>query len=214
MHSRANAGTTSRYVAAGLVLCAAVARGGQPEPVGPATSEALALCHEADRVSVAERLAVLARGLDRAEEAVRAYPQDAVAHFAVFCNLGKRLQMKRHEGGLFSTLGELGRVQKEIDIALQLAPDYAAALAAKGEMLVEMPRLLGGDPREGERLLRRAVALDPDDPQMRLMLANVLRVSGERDEALAHAAIAQVILEHAGSAGELADARNLVASLR
>jgi hypothetical protein len=68
MHSRRNAATTGRYVAAALVLCAAVARGGQPEPLGPATSEALALCHEADRVPAAERLAVLTRGLDRAEE--------------------------------------------------------------------------------------------------------------------------------------------------
>jgi hypothetical protein len=79
-------------------------------------------------------MAILARGLDRAEEAVSAHPQDAVAHFAVFCNLGKRLQMKRRAGELFATLGDLGRVKKEeIDRTLALAPDYAAALAAKGE---------------------------------------------------------------------------------
>ena len=179
MHSRATAVRTGRCVAASLVLCAAVARGGQPEPVGPATTEAVALCNEADQVSVAERSVVLARGLARAEEAVRTDPQDAVAHFAVFCNLGKRLELERQGAGLFATLGDLRRVQREIEITLALAPDYPAALAAKGEMLVELPRLLGGDPREGERLLRRAVALAPDDPHMRLMLANVLRGGGD-----------------------------------
>jgi hypothetical protein len=80
-------------------------------------------------------------------------------------------------------------------------------------MLVELPRLFGGDSQEGERLLQRAVALDPDDPRTRLMLANVLRTSGERDQALAHVTIALGILEHEGSARELADARDLVGSL-
>jgi hypothetical protein len=151
MHSRATAARTGRYFAASLVLCAVVARGGQPEPVGPATTEAVALCNEADRVSVAERSPVLARGLARAEEAVRADPQDAVAHFAVFCNLGKRLrlQMKQRGAGLFSTLGALGRVQKEIDIALTLAPDYAAALAAKGDARRDAPTLRGRSSRGG-----------------------------------------------------------------
>src|SRR5262249_7289823 len=74
-------------------------------------------------------------------------------------------------------------------------------------MLVELPRFFGGDPREGERLLRRAVALDPDDPQMRLMLASVLRVAGQREQALPHASIARGVL------GDLrAIARTLVVS--
>ena len=66
--------TGSRYVVAALVLWAAAARGGEPEPGGPATRDAVALCHEVDQVPVAERSAVLARGLARAEEAVRATP--------------------------------------------------------------------------------------------------------------------------------------------
>ena len=162
MLSRRIASLTGWYIGAAFILCAATARGGQPASVNPATNEALTLCREADQVSVADRSTVLVRGLDRAEEAVRAYPRDPVAHFAVFCNLGKRLQMKQRGAGFFATLGELGRVQKEIDVALALAPDYAAALAAKGEMLVELPRILGGDPQAGERLLRRAVTLDPE----------------------------------------------------
>jgi hypothetical protein len=47
----------------------------------------------------------------------------AVAHFAVFCNLGKRLEMTRQSAGLFATLGELRRIQAEIDRALWLAPN-------------------------------------------------------------------------------------------
>jgi hypothetical protein len=58
---------------------------------------------------------VLTRGLDLAEEAVRADSQDAVAHFAVFCNLGKHLEMKRRSEGCSPTLADLARVQKEID---------------------------------------------------------------------------------------------------
>jgi hypothetical protein len=120
---------------------------------------------------------VLARGLERAEEAVRTDPEDAAAHLAVFCNLGKRLQVMPRGSGLFAALAALGRARKEIDTALTLVPDYSAALAAKGQMLLELPRLLGGDAREGERLLRRAAEIDPDNRRIGDMLANAVNVA-------------------------------------
>jgi tetratricopeptide (TPR) repeat protein len=97
--------------------------------------------------------------------------------------------------------------------ALAIDPDYAGALAAKGQMLAELPRWLGGDRQEAARLLRRAVVLDPDDARMRLMLANVLEEMGQRDEARTHALAALDTLQRDGAADDLATARTLVASL-
>jgi hypothetical protein len=160
-----------------FVLCAAPAGGGQVEPLSASAHEALVLCHAAEEVPVGERIPMFTDGLERAEHAVRIAPHDAVAHFAVFCNLGKRLQLQGRESGWLSGLRELRRARRELDTALALAPDYPAALAAKGKMLSELPRWLGGDEEEGERLLRRAVALQPDDPQLRNILATAQRTA-------------------------------------
>ena len=182
-------GTTRGILAIALLLCADAARGREPQPQDSASRDAITLCQAADVAPVSERAVLLASGLARAEEAVKAVPHDAVAHFAVFCNLGKRLQMKSRGWGLLTSLGDLRRARQELDVALALEPDYAAALAAKGQMLTELPRFLGGDRREGEDLLRRAVALQPDDPTMRTMLADVLHTSGERGDASARTAV-------------------------
>jgi len=147
--------------------------------VSATASEALALCEAADAAPLPDRVAILSRGLERAEEAVRENPQDATAHFAVFCNLGKRTDLRRRALGFFALLSDLTRVRRELDDALALAPDYAAALAAKGQMLTELPRFLGGDPEQGQHLLRRAVALDPDDTRMRSMLASRIATAGD-----------------------------------
>jgi hypothetical protein len=167
----APAGTKSKQVVA-CVLCAAALWARQAEAVTATASEALALCDAADAAPMSDRIELLSRGLERAEEAVRANPRDAAAHFAVFCNLGKRAELRRNTLGFFGILGDLGRIRREIDDTLVLAPDYPAALAAKGEMLTELPRFLGGNPEEGQRLLERAAALDPDDSRIRSMLAD------------------------------------------
>jgi len=213
MHSRAPVGMAIHGTGVvALLLWTAAARGGEPEMGGQMAREAIAICQEADLLPASDRAATWAAGLARAEEAVRADPQDAAAHFAIFCNLGKGLKSSS-AWKLFSVIVDLRRARTELDVALTLAPNYPAALAAKGAMLVQLPRLFGGDPPEGVRLLESAVALRPEDPTLRLELAKVLETSGQRDAAHEQASIAVGLLERAGPANELAGARTFVASV-
>src|SRR6184192_1137986 len=142
--------------AVALLALACCARAADP-PGSPRANQALAVCLAA-AASPEERRANLARGLALAEEAVAADERDAKAHFAVFCNLGNDLKLR---GVALQSLFAMRRLRREIDRTLELAPDYADGLVGKGELLCELPRLLGGDAAEGERLLRAALRVDP-----------------------------------------------------
>lgn len=133
-------------------------------------AESLALCAAADELAPDERLPVLARGLHVADAAIALDERSARAHFAVICNLGKATEL----GGIgFGTLGAVYRLQREVDVTLTLAPDDAEALAAKGVLLMRLPRWLGGDRTEGVRWLRRALAVDPRNATARAYLDEI-----------------------------------------
>jgi len=148
-----------------LLLLIAAAAGAQEASDG--AFEALRICRAAGALSSHEHAVQLERGLALAQRAVSANPDDPVAHFAAFCNRGRRVQM---DGLRPQVLGEVRRARRDIDRALALAPDWPEALAAKGALLLALPRLLGGDRDEGLRLLERAVALDPSNPEARVIL--------------------------------------------
>jgi tetratricopeptide (TPR) repeat protein len=208
----ATAGVVTRRVSAVVLVWALLAQSGAAEPNGSDEARAaLALCREIEQAREAEQPALLERGLVRAEVAVAADPDDPVAHLAVFCNLGKRL---RRDGISWHAFGAVRRLLREIDTALALAPDFAGALAAKGGLLASLPRFLGGDPREGERLVRRAISLAPDDVGARLTLVDVLEARGAHDEAQAEAEAALALVQHAVQAPELARTQAVVARLR
>jgi hypothetical protein len=139
----------------GLATCARA----DTLPGSTRAHEALALCDASTRETDREvRLTLLDRGLAAAQSAVEEDDADAAAHFAVFCNLGRRLQLR--SVGLL-TLFDIRRVRREIDRALELAPRSPGVLTAKGVMLLQLPRLLGGDASEGQRLIRCALELEP-----------------------------------------------------
>jgi hypothetical protein len=122
---------------------------------------ALFACERADHVVAAQREALLQVGLRLAELAVATDRNDAHAHFAVFCTLGKLVERQRV--GL-ETAKNVRRLRHEVDRTLELAPEYVPALLGKAEMLLRLPRWLGGDPEEAERCLARARALQAACP--------------------------------------------------
>ncbi len=153
------------------------------EPMGSqAAKQSLVLCVEADELSGDDQRTALARGVQLAEDAIAADGQDAKAHFALFCNLGKQTKV----AGLgLRSLFKFRRLRRELDTTLALAPNDPDALAAKGALLVQTPRLFGGDAAEGERLLRRALDIEPDNTEARRYLAEVVAEHSTAGEAQA-----------------------------
>jgi hypothetical protein len=190
--------------ALGLAVCAVAA-----EPTGsPDAERAMDLCLGAG--GAPDPGPVLERGLALAEKAVAANERDPVAHFAVFCNLGKKLQRQRRS---FSSLTGARRLLREVNRALELAPDYLGAQIGKGSLLMQLPGFLGGDPAAGERLLREAIAAHPDEVEPRLELARGLAENGKRDEARKEAREALRVAEQKGKSDDVTEARALVAEV-
>lgn len=157
------------------VLLAAVSAGAAgPASTDPST-EALALCRAAGEASGGARADLLAHGLRLAESAIAADRADPTAHFALFCNLGRKL-----EGGRvgFGALAAVRRLRRAIDTAIALDPLYVDALVGKAGLLMGLPRLLGGSRDRAEEYLLRALSLQPDHPVAHLYLAEVLAARG------------------------------------
>lgn len=158
----------SPFVAIALLLLFAPGAHAEDVDVTRAIDQSLTLCAAADELAPEEREIALARGLALADAAVAADDRSARAHYAVVCNLGKATALRGVSLGAFRAVA---RLRREIDATLALAPNDAETLAAKGAVLIRLPRLLGGDPVEGEQWLRRALAVDPLNATARSYLA-------------------------------------------
>ena len=151
------------------------------------------------------------RGQALAERAVALDDNSADAHFALFCNLG---ELMRLDGENLTQVFQLRRLMAEVDRTLELDPNHVDAMAAKGTLLVRLPRLLGGDSVKGEAMLRQVLLRDPNAFTTRLALANVCEARGDRQEALAFAARALQIAREQGRADKVAEAQAALAELR
>jgi tetratricopeptide (TPR) repeat protein len=114
-----------------------------------------------------------------ADRAVELLPESAEARFVQFGADGRLAQM----GGVAVAAMNLVKLNKQLDEVLRLDPNHANALAARGGMLMKLPRLLGGDTSEGVEYLERSVAMDPTAVGKRLELAEAYHIVGREQDA-------------------------------
>lgn len=118
-----------------------------------------------------------------ADRAVALRPNDADAHFVQFAADGRIAQL----GGIAVAALQLVKLNNQLDEVLRLDPNHANALAARGGMLMKLPRLFGGNTTKGVEYLERAVALDTTAVGKKLELAEAYHIVGREEEAKATA---------------------------
>jgi tetratricopeptide (TPR) repeat protein len=163
---------------AGCASLLAASAYAEDPPGTPTSREALATCHQARSDARADEL--LEKSLALADQAVAADDKDALAYFARFCALGEQA---RRSGVSISSLVKIWGIRDAVDRTLALAPEFPDALFGKGALLVSLPGILGGDTKAGDRLIARALEIDPDYVEARLFRADALEKNGQREAA-------------------------------
>ena len=175
------------------------------------TAQAMRECDDGqDAASRDARKQHFERGEALANQAVTLDDKSAAAHFAIVCNLGEILRL---DGEKLTSVLLLRRLMAEVDRTLELDPGHVDAMATKGTLLLRLPRMFGGDAKEGERLLREVIRRDDRAVTSRITLAKTCEARGDRDEAVQLASRALQIATDEGRADKVAEAQTTLKEL-
>jgi tetratricopeptide (TPR) repeat protein len=210
-----------RRIALGMVLLAGlvVSRASASTSASPETKrqaqtlaeQALACLHRGeDAVDKQQKLDAYQQGLDLAERAITLDDENSDAHFAVFGNKGRILLLE----GVTPNPISLLQVNHDLERALELNPNHADALTAKGGLYRQLPWVLGGSLSVAETCLTRAIALDPDAVSARIELAATYRDMGQPERGVPLLKAAETIAERQGKRRQLSEAQALMRELQ
>jgi tetratricopeptide (TPR) repeat protein len=159
--------------------------------------------------TAAAKLTAYREGEAFARQAIALDDRSAEAHFALFARSGRLLLTSSAVVGPFS----VGRTTREFDRALELDPNYAEALAARGALYRQLPRLLGGNTEKAEWYLTRTIELDPNAVVARIELAKIYSDEGDAQGSVALLETAAGIAAREGKCRSFAKARVLLHEL-
>jgi tetratricopeptide (TPR) repeat protein len=126
-----------------------------------------------------QKLHAYDRGRQVGKRAVELAPHNPEAHFWYAINTARWGQTK----GIVRSLFLLPTVQEEIQIILDLNPQFTAVYALAGHVFSEVPGLLGGDLNKAEEMFRKGLEQDPQFTAMRVGLGKTLLKLGRLAEA-------------------------------
>jgi tetratricopeptide (TPR) repeat protein len=128
-----------------------------------------------------QKLAAFYQGVELARQAIEANDENADAHFAMFANEGRLMV---HQGIVPNPV-TLMRATRELSRTLEIDPNHADALAAKGGMYRQLPWMLGGSKEKARDYLVRSVENDYDNAcGARIELAELYRELGEPERSI------------------------------
>lgn len=217
---------TRQRIAFAVTLCAltltlrpmtvAAQRAAEAKYVDPARAAELAqrsivlMKQGEDAYDPAQKEQLYREGYDLAQQAVAADDSNADAHFALFATMGRVMLADGVTLNPFS----LVRVNRELERALELNPQHSDALAAKGGLYRQLPRLLGGNLSKAEQYLQRSIELDPNAVGARIELALTYQEMGEAEKAVEPLKLAAAIAEQQGKTRQLYEARELLSTIQ
>lgn len=198
------------------ILCLCWAPGLRAENDGPALAQGLAK-QALDHVERAEQTDDAARkrseysaALELAHRVLAVDDQNADAHFVVFAAEGRLMLMN----GVSVNPVTLYRASRELERTLEIDPNHARALTAKGGLYRQLPWALGGSLTKAEDLLTQAIELNPTSVSARIELAATYRDMGQPEKGVPLLERAVLLASLQGRNREIAEAEALIREIR
>ena len=129
----------------------------------------------------AEREKAFSEGIQAGKAAVAAEPGRVEGHFWLGANYGGSAQT-----GTLAGLATVSDIREQMNEVIKIAPSYesASAYMVLGQVDLEAPKLLGGNPSEALEILQKGVRLAGDNSMLRLRLAQAFSRNNRPAEAL------------------------------